>query len=92
MNYKDYNYNHHYTNDNDIYDDAINNTYKLLFNNWTLREMLEMGAKHFLVNPQKQEISIKLLESMMLYYEKEELYERCSIIKKVLDKYKKKSL
>jgi hypothetical protein len=90
MKYKDYKYDKLYDYDNDIIDEAINNTYKILFEDWTIDELLEIGAKHFLINPALTEIPKDILETMMLYYEEEERYERCQKIKEVLDKFNKK--
>ena len=90
MKYKDYKYDKLYDYDNDIIDEAINNTYKILFEDWTIDELLEIGAKHFLINPAIKEIPKDILETMMLYYEEEERYERCQKIKEVLDKFNKK--
>ena len=91
MRYKDYKYTKLNDYNSDVINEALNNTYKILFEDWTIDELLDIGAQHFLINPDIVEIPIDIIETMLLYYEGEEAYEKCSKIKTVLDKFKTKA-
>ena len=88
---KDYKYDKLYDYNEYVIDEAIDNTYKILFEDWTIEELLDIGAKHFLINPDIKEIPIDILETILIHYEHQELYERCITIKEVLDNFKNKT-
>ena len=50
MRYKDYKYTKLNDYNSDVINEAINNTYKILFEDWTIDELLDIGAQHFLIN------------------------------------------
>ena len=87
MKKKDYKYDKLYDYNNDVIEEAIDNTYKILFEDWTITELLDIGAKHFLIHPTLKDIPIDILETMLIHYEEEEIYERCKVIKEVLDNF-----
>ena len=90
MNWKDFNNIQEINNyDDDIIAECMANTYKLLFDDWELEEILDVGGQYFLFNPCKREIPVKILEQMLEYFETKEQYEKCSKIKKTLDNYNK---
>ena len=73
----------------DILEEAVDNTYKLLFDDWELSELITIGAMTFIINPDDiDKVDIELWELMVKHYEQRELYERCAVIKKEIDKYK----
>ena len=78
--------------DYEILELAMENTYNLIMGDTTLQELLDEGQDFMPFIGDPYNTSGRDIESLLIYYEGEEEYEKCSKLKLMLTTNKNKSL
>ena len=83
--------------DGDISDEmlivAFNNSYRIITKEATYTEIANQTEGDVILlahDPTNKKVSLKDLDDILVYYEIVEYYERCSVIKKIIEKRNKK--